>query len=97
MRPEFERLIKVLERWLVDVTGIEPVTSCLQREQGQKLNALIGVAYTLNPQDFRSSNIPNLYRVHFFQFFRHPARLAVARSRRNMMRGLTPSHIVKYG
>jgi hypothetical protein len=31
---------------LVDVTGIEPVTPCLQSGVGKTLKALLGVAYT---------------------------------------------------
>jgi hypothetical protein len=32
----------------VDVTGIEPVTPCLQSRRGKTLKALSGVAYTEN-------------------------------------------------
>jgi hypothetical protein len=39
---------------MVDVTGIEPVTPCLQSRRGKTLNALSGVAYTENQQNFRS-------------------------------------------
>ena len=34
------------EKKLVDVTGIEPVTPCLQSRAGKTLKALLGVAYT---------------------------------------------------
>jgi len=40
---------------LVDVTGIEPVTPCLQSRRGKTLKALSGdVAYTENQRNFRS-------------------------------------------
>jgi len=39
-------MIERAEIKLVDVTGIEPVTSCLQSGRGKTLNALSGVAYT---------------------------------------------------
>ena len=39
---------------LVDVTGIEPVTPCLQSRRGKTLKALPGVAYTENWRNFRS-------------------------------------------
>jgi hypothetical protein len=48
---------------LVDVTGIEPVTPCLQGEQGKTLNSFVGVAYAENQRSSRSSNIPKLYRI----------------------------------
>ena len=48
--------------YLVDVTGIEPVTPCLQSEQEKTLNSFVGVAYTSYQQDSRSRNIPKLYR-----------------------------------
>src|ERR1700676_5463580 len=50
---------------LVDVTGIEPVTPCLQRTEGKTLTALFGVAHTENQPNFRSLKypevIPNLW------------------------------------
>jgi hypothetical protein len=48
---------------LVDVTGIEPATPCLQSRPGKTLTALSGVAYTDNQQDSRSPNVPKLYRI----------------------------------
>jgi hypothetical protein len=42
------------EKKLVDVTGLEPVTPCLQRTEGKTLTALSGVAYTENQRNFRS-------------------------------------------
>src|SRR5215471_871416 len=47
---------------LVDVTGIEPATSCLQSRLGKSLNALSGVAYTETLLNSRSSIVPKLYR-----------------------------------
>jgi hypothetical protein len=47
----------------VDVTGIEPVTPCLQSWEGKTLNALTGVAYTENQRNSRSSNVPKLSRI----------------------------------
>ena len=38
----------------MDVTGIEPVTPCLQSRPGKILTALSGVAYTENQQNSRS-------------------------------------------
>jgi hypothetical protein len=45
---------------MVDVTGLEPATPCLQTRQGQTLTALSGVAYTENQQDFRSLKYPEV-------------------------------------
>ena len=36
------------EKKLVDVTGIEPATPCLQSRRDKTLKALSGVAYTEN-------------------------------------------------
>ena len=46
----------------MDVTGIEPVTPCLQSRLGKTLNALSGVAYTETQRNSRSSIVPKLYR-----------------------------------
>src|SRR6266567_1647544 len=48
---------------LVDVTGIEPVTPCLQSRAGKTLTVLSGVAYTENRRNSRSSIVPKLYRT----------------------------------
>jgi hypothetical protein len=45
---------------LVDVTGIEPVTPCLQSRRGKTLKALSGVAYTENWRNFRSLKCPEV-------------------------------------
>jgi hypothetical protein len=45
---------------LVDVTGLEPVTPCLQRTEGKTLTALSGVAYTENQRNFRSLKCPEV-------------------------------------
>src|SRR5713226_6572835 len=37
---------------MVDVTGLEPATPCLQTRQGKTLTALSGVAYTENQRNF---------------------------------------------
>jgi len=47
---------------LVDVTGIEPATPCLQSKVIKTLNALSGVAYTEIHKIFAPSNVPKLYR-----------------------------------
>ena len=47
---------------MVDVTGIEPVTPCLQSEQGKTPNALLGVAYTKTDEVPAPLIIPKLYR-----------------------------------
>ena len=47
---------------LVDVTGIEPVTPCLQSRPGKILAALSGVAYTETDKILALSNVPKLYR-----------------------------------
>jgi hypothetical protein len=46
---------------MVDVTGIEPVTPCLQSRAGKTLTALSGVAYTKISEIFVLSNVPKLY------------------------------------
>jgi hypothetical protein len=46
----------------VDVTGIEPVTACLQSRAGKTLKCFDGVACTDNQQNSRSLNVPKLYR-----------------------------------
>ena len=51
------------EKILVDVTGIEPATPCLQSRAGKTLTALSGVAYTNCLRDFRSSIVPKLSRT----------------------------------
>ena len=48
------------EKKLVDVTGIEPVTPCLQSRLGKTLKALSGVAYTENWRNFRSLKCPEV-------------------------------------
>jgi len=53
--------LQVIEN-MVDVTGIEPATPCLQSRLGKILNALSGVAYTENRLISRSSNVPKLSR-----------------------------------
>jgi len=50
---------------MVDVTGIEPVTPCLQTKCAKTLTALSGVAYTDSQRIFRSSVVPNLSRNAF--------------------------------
>jgi len=45
---------------MVDVTGIEPVTPCLQSEQGKTLNSFVGVAYTENQRSSRSFKYPEV-------------------------------------
>ena len=45
---------------LVDVTGIEPATPCLQSRRGKTLKALSGVAYTENWRNFRSLKCPEV-------------------------------------
>jgi hypothetical protein len=56
----------------VDVTGIEPVTPCLQTKWAKTLTALSGVAYTDCQRVFRSSVVPNLSRNAFnFAALRH--------------------------
>jgi hypothetical protein len=45
---------------LVDVTGLEPATPCLQRTEGKTLTALCGVAYTENQRNFRSLKYPEV-------------------------------------
>jgi hypothetical protein len=47
---------------LVDVTGIEPVTPCLQRGRSKTLNGFIGVAHTENQRSSRFSDVPKLYQ-----------------------------------
>src|SRR2546422_7330432 len=47
-------------RNMVDVTGIEPVTPCLQSRREKTLKALSGVAYTENRRDFRSLKCPEI-------------------------------------
>jgi hypothetical protein len=42
------------------VTGLEPVTPCLQTRQGKTLTALSGVAYTENQQNFRFLKYPEV-------------------------------------
>jgi len=48
------------EKKLVDVTGIEPATPCLQTRQGKTLTALSGVAYTENQRYSRSFKCPEV-------------------------------------
>jgi len=48
------------QKGLVDVTGLEPVTPCLQTRQGKTLTALSGVAYTENQRNFRSLKCPEV-------------------------------------
>jgi hypothetical protein len=48
---------------LVDVTGIEPVTPCLQSRADKTLTALSGVAYTNRQRNSRSSIVPKLSRT----------------------------------
>jgi len=51
-------------RNMVDVTGIEPVTPCLQSRREKTLKALSGdVAYTETDKIFALSNVPKLYRI----------------------------------
>ena len=45
------------------MTGIEPVTPCLQSRSGKILTALSGVAYTETDKIFALSNVPKLYRT----------------------------------
>jgi len=45
---------------LVDVTGIEPVTPCLQSRPGKTQTALSGVAYMENQRNFRSLKCPEV-------------------------------------
>ncbi len=47
---------------LVDVTGLEPATPCLQSRKRKTLNAFAGVAYTENHRNSRSLTVPKLYR-----------------------------------
>jgi len=47
---------------LVDVTGIEPATPCLQSREEKTLKCFDGVAYTENQRNSRSSNVPKLSR-----------------------------------
>ena len=47
----------------MDVTGIEPVTPCLQSRPGKTLTALSGVAYTEISEIPALSNVPKLYRT----------------------------------
>ena len=49
-------------RKLVDVTGIEPATPCLQSKQGKALTALFGVAYTEIYRISALTNVPKLSR-----------------------------------
>jgi hypothetical protein len=51
--------LQVVEN-MVDVTGIEPVTPCLQSRPGKILTALSGVAYTENQRNFRSLKCPEV-------------------------------------
>jgi len=53
---------QVLEN-LVDVTGIEPATPCLQSRRGKTLTALFGVAYTEICRISALSNVPKLSRT----------------------------------
>jgi hypothetical protein len=46
---------------LVDVTGIEPVTTCLQSRERKTLNAFAGVANTGNQRNFYSLNCPEVF------------------------------------
>jgi hypothetical protein len=48
----FDEVVESKE--MVDVTGFEPATPCLQRAEGKTLTALSGVAYTENQRNFRS-------------------------------------------
>jgi hypothetical protein len=48
---------------LVDVTGIEPVTPCLQKKLGKSLNALSGVAYTKIDKISALLSVPKLSRI----------------------------------
>jgi hypothetical protein len=50
-------------RMMVDVTGIEPVTPCLQADRVTTLNALSGVAYTETDKILALLNVPKLYRI----------------------------------
>jgi len=48
---------------MVDVTGIEPATPCLQSRPGKILTALSGVAYTETDKILALSNVPKLSRT----------------------------------
>ena len=48
---------------MVDVTGIEPVTPCLQSRRGKTLKALSGVAYTETGEIVALLNVPKLHRT----------------------------------
>ena len=48
---------------LVDVTGIEPVTPCLQSSPAKTLNALSGVAYAETDKTLALSSVPRLSRT----------------------------------
>ena len=57
--PDEANELQVAEN-MVDVTGIEPATPCLQTRQGKTLTALSGVAYTENQRNFRSLKCPEV-------------------------------------
>ena len=52
---------------LVDVTGIEPVTPCLQTRRGKTLTALSGVAYAEISELSALLNVPKLSRTRQLQ------------------------------
>ena len=51
------------EKKLVDVTGIEPVTPCLQTRRGKTLTALSGVAYAEISEISALLSVPKLSRI----------------------------------
>jgi hypothetical protein len=81
------------EKKLVDVTGIEPVTPCLQSRRGKKLKALSGVAYTETWRNSRSLKcpevVPNFSAPLSFMLAPQSAIFAIVRSGRS---NLCPSH-----
>src|SRR5437660_4144939 len=57
-------LVNALHLWeMVDVTGIEPATPCLQSSGWKTLKCFDGVAYADNQQNSRSPIVPKLSRV----------------------------------
>jgi hypothetical protein len=87
---------------------MEPVTTCLQSEQGKTPNSFVGVAYTGNRQGFRSlkrvilalfRRSPRIYRVCILEAFMRTMRASLSRlgsifNRQRSDRGLSEVQIV---
>jgi len=66
--PEDAHELQVVEK-MVDVTGIEPATPCLQTRWGKTLTALFGVAYTEISEISALPNVPKLSRTRQLQSY----------------------------